>query len=62
MSGVINSRHWLRQRIRHLEELLRDNPPPEQRGLIEAELAKAQQELRRSYGWAGWFLRGAGGH
>ncbi len=61
MPGVINGRHWLRQRIHHLEELLRGDPPPEQREVIEAELAQARQELRRSHGWAGWFLRGAGG-
>jgi hypothetical protein len=61
MPGVINGRQWLRQRIRHLEELLRSDPPPEQRALVEAELAQAREELRRSYGWFGRLLRVGGG-
>jgi hypothetical protein len=60
MPGVINRRQWLRQRIRHLEELLRDDPAPEQRELIEAELAQARQEIRRSYGWGSLFRRPGG--
>jgi hypothetical protein len=59
MPGVIDSRHWLRQRIGHLEELLRNDPPPEQRQAIEAELAQAREELRRSAGWVRWLLWGA---
>jgi hypothetical protein len=58
MPGVINGRQWLRQRIRHLEELLRGDPPAEQRQAIEAELAQARLELRRSYGWVGRLFRG----
>jgi hypothetical protein len=59
MPGVIDSRHWLRQRISHLEELLAKDPPPEQRQLIEAELASAREELRRSRGWVRWLLWGS---
>jgi hypothetical protein len=59
MSGVIDGRHWLRQRIAHLEEQLRNEPPPEERQAIEAELAQAREELRRSGGWVRWLLWGA---
>ena len=54
MSGVIDGRRWLRQRIQHLEAVLSDNPPPEQRPLLEADLAAARAELRRSGGWRRW--------
>jgi hypothetical protein len=59
MPGVIDSRHWLRQRISHLEGLLRSDLPPEQRQAVEAELGQARDELRRSAGWVRWLLWGA---
>jgi hypothetical protein len=58
MPGVIDGRRWLRQRIQHLETVLGDNPPPEQRPQLEAELAAARAELRRHGGWLRWLWRG----
>jgi hypothetical protein len=59
MPGVIDGRRWLRQRIAHLEEMLRDDPPAEQRPHIEAELARARAELRSTGSWRRWLLWGA---
>jgi hypothetical protein len=59
MPGVIDGRRWLRQRIAHLEEALQSDPPAGQRQQLEAELAGARQELRRTGGWRRWLLFGA---
>jgi hypothetical protein len=58
MPGVIDGRRWLRQRIEHLETVLGDNPPAEQRAQLEAELAAAKAELRRTGSWRRWLLWG----
>jgi hypothetical protein len=59
VSGVMDGHQWLRQRRRHLEQALDDNPTPEERAVIEAELERVRAELRRSGGWRQWLLWGA---
>ncbi len=59
MPGIIDGRRWLRQRIAHLEALLEEGPPPEQRVALEAELETARAELGRAGAWRRWLLWGA---
>jgi hypothetical protein len=56
--GVLDGRQWLRQRQQHLQQALDADPSPDQRLVIEAELAKVRAELRRSAGWRHWLLWG----
>jgi hypothetical protein len=56
--GVIDGRHWLRQRIATLEEALQAELTADQRAPIEAELTMVRAELARRRGWRHWLLWG----
>jgi hypothetical protein len=61
MPGIVSGRAWLSERRRFLQEELAKDPPPQQRTVLEAELATVEQELKVSRGhWWRW-LAGFGG-
>lgn len=52
MSGIVDGRRWVDQRVRHLEDLLHVDHPGElsdaQRQAVEAELEQLRRPRRRS--------------
>ena len=48
MSGIIDGRQWLEQRLRHLQAELDADPPPELRSAIEREMAAIRVEVGTS--------------
>jgi hypothetical protein len=59
VSGVIDGRKWLKDRLRHLESQLDAEPSDEQRKALEVEIEKLRAEAganRRLFGR--WFLWG----
>jgi hypothetical protein len=59
VSGIVEGRQWLEQRIRFLEAELEGDVSGGSRALIEVELATLREELRttRRRRWI-WFLWG----
>jgi hypothetical protein len=59
VGGVIDGRHWLRQRIQYLEAQLREDLSDARRAQLEAELERARAELRheRRRRWLWWGSR-----
>lgn len=48
MAGIVDGRQWLEERLRHLEAQLNEDPPDDQRKVIEAEIERLRVEVRSS--------------
>jgi hypothetical protein len=59
VSGIVDRREWLRQRVRHLETFLEGDISDEQRAAAEAALAEAREQLSHGRNWRRWLLWGA---
>jgi hypothetical protein len=59
MSGVIDGRKWLQDRLRHLQAQLDAEPSDDQRKAVEAEIEKLRAEATASHRrFRRWFLWG----
>lgn len=59
MSGVIDGRKWLQDRLRHLQAQLDADPSDDQRQAIEAEIEKLRGEAGSSHRrWRRWLVWG----
>ena len=56
MAGIVDGRQWLQERLRHLEAELANDPPDDQRELIEAEIERLRAEVRSSRRRFRWWL------
>ena len=58
MSGIIDGRRWLEERLRQLQAALDANPTADERVAIESEMAKLREEAgshrRRFRRWLLW--------
>jgi hypothetical protein len=59
VSGVIDGRKWLQDRMRHLQAQLDADPSDDERQAIEAEMDKLRAEAASSHGrFRRWFIWG----
>jgi hypothetical protein len=58
VSGIIDGKQWLQERVKHLTAQLEADPTDEQRVLVETELEQLRAELGSSRGrfrrWLVW--------
>ena len=54
VGGIIDGRHWLKTRLRHLEQAREAASTPAEQELIDAEIAQLRAAQRRT-GLGRWF-------